>query len=136
MKSFSSSLIAPCGLNCILCMAYIRNKKACPGCRGEDTFKSKSCAACRIKNCEKRAAGKYEFCYECGEFPCALLSHLDKRYRTKYGTSPIGNLHSIQKTGFQNFIENEKLKWACPECGELICMHKAVCLSCGYAWRK
>jgi len=117
-------------------MAYAREKKACPGCRGDDANKSKSCIACRIKNCEKLAKGGFEYCFGCDEFPCALLTHLDKRYRTKYGANPIDNLISIEKSGIENFVKTENKKWTCPECGAMICMHKPGCLTCGYVWRE
>jgi hypothetical protein len=135
-NSTSPILIAPCGINCRLCRAYVRDKKACPGCRSENTFKSISCIQCKIKNCEKMVTGKFEYCFECGKFPCARLTHLDKRYRTKYGTSAIENLNSIKKSGIKNFVKNENKKWTCPECGARICMHKPQCLSCGYVWLK
>lgn len=127
-------LIAPCGLNCRLCLAYPRKKNACPGCRGDDTSKSISCLACKIKNCEKLVEGKFEYCFECGEFPCARIKHLDKRYRTKYENSPIANLLSIKESGIDQFVEFENIKWACPGCGGMICMHRPVCLSCGFKW--
>jgi hypothetical protein len=28
-----NALIAPCGMNCGVCMAYLREKNKCPGCR-------------------------------------------------------------------------------------------------------
>jgi hypothetical protein len=129
-------LIAPCGINCRLCRAYVRDRKACPGCRGDDTFKAISCVNCKIKNCAKLVSGEIEFCYDCGEFPCPRLAHLDNRYRTKYAASPIDNLVSIKTTGIENFVESENKKWICPECGSMICMHKPQCLSCGYEWHK
>ncbi|MGB8252870.1 MAG: DUF3795 domain-containing protein [Anaerolineaceae bacterium] len=130
------TLIATCGINCRLCMAYGREKKACPGCRADDTNKSKSCISCRIKNCDKLAKGAFEYCFGCDDFPCALLAHLDKRYRTKYGASPIDNLNAIRKNGIDQLVESENIKWICPECGAMICMHKPQCLSCGYVWRQ
>lgn len=135
-NSTNSELIAPCGINCHLCRAYARDKKACPGCRSDDIrFKSNACVTCKMKNCDKLMKGKFEYCFDCYEFPCALLIHLDKRYKTKYGTSPIGNLLSIKKNGITKFIENENKKWTCPECGAMLCMHKPHCPSCGYVWR-
>jgi hypothetical protein len=60
---------------------------------------------------------------------------LDKRYISKYGMSMIANLEMINDFGIRHFIRAEKVKWICPECGELICVHKPNCLSCGYAWQ-
>jgi len=132
----SPVLIAPCGLNCRLCRAYTRDRNSCPGCRGDDTTKSRSCLACKIKNCEKIATGKLKYCFECNDFPCARLTHLDKRYKAKYQTSVINNLISIKEIGVRSFVENENKKWTCPKCGSMICMHKPQCLSCGYAWHE
>jgi hypothetical protein len=135
-NSISPELIAPCGINCRLCRAYPREKKACPGCRGDAPWKSNACVVCQIKTCAKRAAGKFEYCFDCDEFPCTRLMHLDKRYRTRYATSVIDNLRSIQGMGIQKFVEAENVKWTCPECGAMLCMHKPACLACGYVWHQ
>jgi hypothetical protein len=130
-----AALIAPCGLNCRLCRAYVRDKNTCPGCRGDDSLKSKVCVTCRIKNCEKIVKGGARYCFSCSEFPCERLSHLDNRYTTNYGVSVFDNLMNIKKFGIRQFVRNENERWACPECGEIICMHKPQCLSCGHPWR-
>ena len=134
MNDHSAALIAPCGMNCRLCLAFIRDKNACPGCRMDNGYKSKSCISCRIKNCEKLASGEFEYCFSCEDFPCARLKNLDKRYTTKYGCSPIENLESIQSLGIMRFIRKEEEKWACPQCGSLLCVHKPECLSCQTKW--
>ncbi len=134
-STIPTTLIAPCGMNCRLCRAYIREKKACPGCRGDDSLKSKACVTCKIKNCEEIAKGKVKFCFSCDSFPCAKLNHLDKRYRTNYGMSMIDNLMNLRELGIRHFIRNEKERWTCPRCSEIICVHKPHCLSCQYQWR-
>jgi hypothetical protein len=60
---------------------------------------------------------------------------LDERYRTKYGMSMIDNLVHIKKFGIRHFMRNEKERWACPECSQLLCVHKPQCLICGHKWR-
>ncbi len=89
-------IIAPCGLNCSLCRAYIRERNPCPGCRGSEINKSNACLTCAIKNCKELAAGGHQFCSSCDKFPCAELLHLDARYKAKYGVSAIGNLQHIE----------------------------------------
>lgn len=128
-------LIAPCGMNCRLCMGYARDKKPCLGCWGDDASKAISCVKCRIKNCEGIAAGRIRFCYDCEKFPCARLKQLDKRYRTKYSMSMIDNLLFIQEHGLQRFIENEAERWACGTCGQIVCVHRPACPNCGTVWR-
>jgi hypothetical protein len=130
-----TSLIAPCGMNCQLCGAYIRDRNVCPGCRGDDRFKSKSCVNCRIKNCEVIATEGLRFCYGCDSYPCKRIKHLDKRYRMKYGMSMIENLAHIQKLGIRQFVRDEVEKWTCPGCGGLLCVHKPECPTCQRRWR-
>ena len=129
--SMKSSLIAPCGMNCGICMAYLREKKKCPGCRVFDKNEPVSIAKCKIKNCATFKRSKLKFCFECEEFPCDNLKHLDKRYRTKYNMSMIENLENIKKFGIREFVKNEKIRWACSQCGGTICVHRGYCYNCG-----
>ena len=122
-------------MNCRLCIAYTRDNKACLGCRGDNSVKPKTRVMCRIKNCEEIGQGKAGYCFSCGNFPCVRLNHLDKRYGAKYGMSMIDNLVRIRDVGISQFIRNEKEWWTCAKCGEIICVHKPQCLSCGHKWR-
>jgi hypothetical protein len=126
-----SSLIAPCGMNCGICMAYLRENNRCPGCRGVDTNKSISCVRCKIKNCRIFKKNGSKYCFECDDFPCDRLKHLDKRYRTKYTMSMIENLLYIRDYGIRKFIKNEDVRWACSKCKGTICVHKGHCIDCG-----
>ncbi len=129
-------LIAPCGMNCGLCRAYGRERQPCLGCRGDDSNKTKTRLTCRIKNCEKIIEGGIDYCFDCSDFACKTLSHLDARYRKTYGMSMIENLYSIKNSGIKKFVKNENERWLCPVCGELICVHKPECCSCGYIWNQ
>jgi len=105
-------LIAPCGMNCGLCMAYLRDKKNCPGCRSTEINPFKSCNNCTIKNCEHLEKKNLKYCSsECEKYPCPRLKNLDKRYRAKYSMSMIDNLDTIVNTGIFNFIALEKQRW-------------------------
>ncbi len=131
-------LIAPCGMNCRLCLGYIRDKNRCPGCRivdRKDSKKSEYRNRCNIRNCHLIKNGTLKYCcHGCGEFPCNRLKQLDKRYRGKYGMSMMDNLKMIDDLGIRHFIKNQKEKWTCPKCGEMICVHRPVCLSCEHRW--
>ena len=132
MKSLNKiSLVAPCGMNCGICMAYLREKNKCPGCRAEDTNKAVSVIRCKIMNCEVIQKGKVKFCFECDNYPCKNLKHLDKRYRTKYSMSMIENLGYIRKYGIKKFVRNEEKRWSCSKCGGTICVHRGYCYGCG-----
>ena len=127
----TSFLIAPCGLNCRLCRAYQRRRNPCPGCRVTDATKPKTRVMCRIKTCPKRIAEGIQYCSACGDFPCSHLTHLDKRYQSRYGTSPVENLDIIRERGMAAFVQAENRKWICAHCGAMLCMHEPRCPGCG-----
>ena len=130
----NEELIAPCGMNCAVCAGYLARqydlksqgimKGYCVGCRP----RGKNCAFMK-KRCERLGSGRVKYCYECAEYPCRNLKHLDKRYRTNYRMSMIENLEYIKKHGIETFLKKEEAKWRCPECGAVICCHNGILLS-------
>jgi hypothetical protein len=125
------SLIASCGMNCTVCMAYLREKNRCPGCRAFNSAEPVSIARCKIRNCELIKTNRIKYCFECNDYPCASVKHLDKRYRTRYGMSMIENLGTIKEKGIREFIKHETIRWACSNCSGTICVHKGYCSKCG-----
>lgn len=124
-------LIAPCGMNCGLCIGYLREKKPCSGChKTDDKNKTESCRNCVIVNCDLLTKTKSGFCFDCEKYPCVRLRNLDKRYRTKYGMSMIENLAYIQDHGLDEFIKLEQEKWKCKVCGAGLSVHRKFCLNC------
>ena len=126
-----ASLVASCGMNCRVCIAYLRENNKCVGCRGADINKPVTRVRCKIKTCKTFQNGKTKFCFECKEFPCDNLIHLDRRYRTKYNMSMIENLEYIRDFGIKKFLRNEDLRWTCSHCAGTICVHKGSCIDCG-----
>ena len=135
MNDMDEMQIAPCGMNCSLCVSYQFSelklnkqgfqKKGCPGCvpRGKHcTYMSNSC--------KWVGEGLLRFCHECEVYPCKRLQTLDKRYRKKYHMSMIQNLENIKEKGMDKFLSEQAEQWRCPECGGLICCHNGLCLTC------
>ncbi|MFZ7137927.1 MAG: DUF3795 domain-containing protein [archaeon] len=131
-----AELIAPCGMNCSICSGYlafdhdIRSQGVkmayCKGCRPRD----KQCAFLK-KRCEKLLNQEIEFCYQCPDFPCKNLQHIDNRYKSRYHMSLIENLQIIEKKGLEKLLELQQKKWECPDCGGIICCHNGICFDCG-----
>jgi len=132
----NEELIAPCGMNCAACSSYlafvndVRSKgirmSYCRGCRA----RNKMCAFLK-KHCALLLEDKVKYCYECPDFPCENLKHLDAGYRKKFRMSMIENLEFIKEQGIARLLERETDKWKCPECGEMICCHNGICFNCG-----
>lgn len=122
---FRTTLIAPCGMDCAICMAYLREKNHCDGCY------SANCACrrhCTIYSCEE-VRDRYR--HTCEKYPCRRLAQLDRRYRTKYGMSMLENLEAIKEHGIRAFVKKERERWTCSGCGGVINIHRWRCSSCG-----
>jgi hypothetical protein len=130
-NTIKKELIAPCGMNCGICMAFLREKSKCPGCRVDDRNKPVTRTNCKIKNCDNFRKGTAKYCFECKKAPCDRLEHLDRRYRRNYGMSMIDNLEDIKKSGIRRFIAKERERWACSECPGTVCVHNRKCYDCG-----
>lgn len=129
-------MIAPCGMNCGLCIGHLRKRKPCGGCLGNnDINKPDSCKSCSVVDCEHLAKTESGFCYECPKYPCRRLKTLDKRYSTKYGMSMFENLAFIKEKGLENFLKSEERKWTCPNCSSGLSVHRDNCLICDYKYR-
>ncbi|MBR4131438.1 MAG: DUF3795 domain-containing protein, partial [Oscillospiraceae bacterium] len=80
---FTAEMMAPCGLDCSLCLFAHNKEKPCPGCNAESDAKPEFCTKwCRIIPCEKRVMNGYRYCDECPDFPCGDLEKLEERYMT------------------------------------------------------
>ena len=144
-------LVAPCGMNCNVCAAYlavkhdVRSKSIrmmyCIGCRPRD----KPCAFLK-KRCDLLRKKEVKYCYECKAFPCSRLSAIDKRYKAQFRMSEIENLQHIRDEGIESFLKTEEKKWKCSKCGGTISCHNGLCFDCDldrlrkkkrpYAWDK
>ena len=131
----NEELIAPCGMNCGVCSGYLAygndiksrgmRMTYCKGCRPRDM----KCAFLK-KRCDLLMNGRIKYFFECDDFPCLNLQHIDKRYRTLYRMSMIENLEFIKKEGIEAFVDKETEKWKSLECGSVICCHNGICYSC------
>ena len=131
-EKFTAELIAPCGMNCGICVSFFgytmegkKRKHTCITCRSRVS----KCAFVQ-QQCRKLATKQIKYCFECTDFPCASLRALDNRYRNKYGMSMIENLNYIKANGIKQFLKNEQERWKCPICGGIICVHNGTCYTC------
>jgi hypothetical protein len=135
-NKFNPELVAPCGMNCAICKAYIACKDGIPRVRGKITY----CAGCltRPKNCyikrgcKRLSKHQIQSCSECDTMPCEKLARLDKRYRERYDMSMVENLKLIKFKGIDEFLKSQAEKYTCPNCGDAICVHDAKCLACSF----
>lgn len=127
-------LIAPCGMNCRICVAYFgyamngnKRKHRCVGCREQ----KKECGHLK-KHCTILAKNQLTYCFSCKDFPCKQLQYLDEKYQQRFNMSTIENLKLIKKKGIHTLLKSEEEKWKCPQCEEVLCCHTGICYACGY----
>ena len=129
------TLIAPCGMHCAVCSGYLaylnqiprkRGKIAhCAGCRPRD----KQCAYLK-GHCGRLKRKGLQFCFQCPEYPCKRLLHIDERYRNNYGMSFIENLEDIRRNGVEIFLKHQRKRFSCPTCKGWLSVHNKKCFAC------
>jgi len=133
---FTSDLIAPCGMNCGICKAFLAYSRSVPAQRGTVTH----CSGCLPRNkncyikrgCRKLGKNEVKFCFECEMLPCKNVDRLDRRYRERYGMSMVENLKELKEKSMEEFLRVQKEKYECPKCGDVLSVHDGKCYACGY----
>ncbi|MFX1326307.1 MAG: DUF3795 domain-containing protein [Promethearchaeota archaeon] len=130
-----NNLVAPCGIYCGACRQYLLlkkdlleergYKKGCKGCR----IRNKNCAFIR-RDCTALKKKELDYCYECEQFPCHNLKKIDSQYRKRWSVNLIENLKRIEEIGVEQWLQEQKELYTCPECGGEICIHDAECYDC------
>ena len=96
--------------------------------------KGEYCAnLCKIVNCEIRKTLPDGFCDRCPQYPCREIVDKECWYVNAYPMieSLMGNLAFIGENGIEQFLEREKFRWTCSDCGGCISVHDGVCYGCG-----
>ena len=135
-QTMDPNLVAPCGMNCNVCSSYLAWTHAIPKARGRISHchgcgrNGKACAYLR-KWCKPLKNEEVRFCFECADFPCHRLEHIDARYRTRYGASFIANLRTIQHKGIASFLRSQRREFRCDRCRtDVLSVHNRKCYRC------
>ena len=122
-------MLAPCGVLCLACSAYLDKKKPCPGCHAPlEEQKRKSCMNCAKKICAIEKG--HRWCFECIRFPCACIKDLSKRYAKNYDVDLVQNGMEA-KENMEAFLQALRIRFTCPECGGIMNQHQQKCSVCG-----
>jgi hypothetical protein len=124
-----NEMFAPCGMNCMVCYVHLKNKNACGGCLPETVYKPERCQTCNIKRCAQDRHVLH--CFDCTEFPCKVIRNLEKSYQTRYKVSLIENNRTARVKGLTAFMQTDRSRWLCTECGGVISLHGKECSECG-----
>ena len=89
----------------------------CSGCKSDNLFFN--CAQCVMRPCAINRG--VEFCIECEEYPCGYYEAgkqaVDQVPYLQHMKAIIGNQRYIKDHGVERWLEDQKNKWQCPQCG-------------------
>jgi len=134
---------AYCGLYCGACGVLIANERdkleqlakawevepeklECHGCKSETS--SSFCVSCNIRSCAE--SKEIDFCFQCEQFPCTRLVEF-KNDKYTHHSIILRNLAFIRDKGVGEWLEEQRIRWSCPSCGERFSWYDEICKKCG-----
>ena len=127
-ETIARNLLAPCGLDCLLCHHHCDSDEPCMGCR-DGKGKSEHCRTCEILACV--TAKGLPYCKDCYEFPCEKLRKFHLTYIERFGHGFLQNARLMRAQGEEALIRQQREDWTCPSCGGVVCIHDGLCSECG-----
>ncbi|NLG79739.1 MAG: DUF3795 domain-containing protein [Firmicutes bacterium] len=131
-----------CGLYCGACDTLLANEEGRLGllarkckmsvealtCRGcKSGVASVWCMKCEIRRCA--LARRVEFCFECADYPCDRLRAFAADSRAHHSVV-LKNLEAIRVKGVAAWLEEQKSRWSCPQCGTRSSWYDRRCRRC------
>ncbi|MDM7992536.1 MAG: DUF3795 domain-containing protein [Candidatus Fermentibacter sp.] len=134
---------APCGLYCGACPTIPAGRKGsladlakswemepedlvCHGCLSDTT--AVFCRDCDFRSCTK-AKGIVR-CSECDTFPCEELVKF-RNDEAPHHSVVLANLSRISEIDLESWLDEQRVRWSCPSCGEPFAWYDAKCAGCG-----
>jgi hypothetical protein len=107
----------------------------CHGCKTDTVFGG--CGKCLIRKCARKKQG-IESCVDCNKYPCLIhritaiakiIFRLEKRL-PHMRIAPV-NLQTIRRCGMASWLDEQRRRWACPDCGTSFTWYQHTCTRCG-----
>ncbi len=99
----------------------------CSGCKTDNLFIR--CGKCKIRSCAQEKG--IELCLDCKEYPCKIyeegkaiveqLPHLKAN---------LSNMNFIKANGVNNWLDEQKKQWKCPQCETQFAWYTIECKGC------
>lgn len=132
-----------CGLFCGACSSMLLHEKN-EGDAGLADFnceyEEEPCAGCASgcnQDCEYILcckAHEADTCAFCSEFPCKLIQNFSKD-EWPHHIEVLDNLSRMKDIGVEAWIEEQKQRWSCPNCGARTHWYQSTCRNCKTSWK-
>ena len=143
----NENLVAPCGLYCGACSAYLAAREGneqrfaagsgskkpatgsmqCDGCLGGGQLAAHA-SQCAIRECAI-AKSKTRRCSECPDFPCDRITNFNNSGFLHH-SEVLDNLRKLQAMGIKDWTNHEIDRWRCSKCPTMLSWYDAECPSC------
>ncbi len=132
-----------CGLYCGACDVLIANENntveelanswnmdpdvlRCHGCKSDVI--AVYCTDCGIRACAVQK--EVEYCFQCDEYPCPRLMDF-RNDDHPHHSIVLQNLGSIRTKGIDKWLEEQRVRWNCSDCGNGVSWYDKTCAVCG-----
>jgi hypothetical protein len=101
---------------------------ACSGCKSDTLYAG--CSTCSLRRCARER--KVEHCMDCSDFPRKGYSAWQSvaKFLPHTHEAP-SSLKVIKNDGVDFWLDGQKRRWSCPECGTPFSWYTKVCHVCG-----
>ena len=108
MSTEKWNLVAPCGLYCEECTAFLNEE--CGGCRSNKGLSKEYRKYCKIYQC--LSSKNLKICLECEKFPCNLFDFFkaERLEDSSWFLDVWSNMKQIEQAGLANFLK-KKTNW-------------------------
>jgi hypothetical protein len=111
------------------CLGNVPNEElACGGCKSNTIYAG--CSTCSLRRCAREK--NIEHCIDCADFPCKSYSTWQTVAKFLPHThEAASSLKVIKSNGVDYWLDAQRRRWSCPECGTPFSWYASVCYTCG-----
>ena len=115
----------------VACLGGVpKEELSCGGCKSDNIYAG--CKACGLRRCAREKG--IEHCIDCADYPC-------KSYKTRQTVAKLlphlhgaaASLKNIKLDGVDHWLDVQKKRWSCPDCGTPFSWYATACYKCGLA---
>jgi len=102
----------------------------CGGCKSDDVYAG--CGACILRGCAREK--NVEHCINCTDYPCTRYSKWQSLAKfLPHIHESATSLETIRRDGIDQWLDEQKKRWLCPDCGTPFSWYASACNKCGHS---
>ena len=113
----------------VTCLRNLPKKElVCSGCRSNTVYAG--CSICVVRSCAR--GRNVEHCIECPDYPCNNIRICQRAGKILPHTRETAfSLEAIKRDSVDCWLDAQKKRWSCPDCGTPFSWYASTCSKCG-----